>query len=267
MRHAAGAYHIYGGHAAFIGGTATLELVRDLLAAESIYAVETSDGRAIVAIWIIDATKASLGPHQELQFSILVSRSRLPKVPPHPFIALNLLQFHPEVRLFCHGLWNNTEAVVAYNREVLSLDAHLMTGTIARDTQRREKRFAFADASETPIISGAVCEAARAPMNTVVPLLRLVGLNKFIKAARAPWLVAQVVNPIGLLPVNAEAQACIVNDQQILQLFDPATDYLEFAHPTYRALQFRGQFIEHMNGFKFVYLNAHNAGDTRYVSS
>jgi hypothetical protein len=260
-------YHIYNGHAAFIGGTATLELARDLLAAESVYVVETSDGRALVGIWVIDAIDASLGPHRELQFSILVSRSRLPSVAPHPFIMLSLLQFHPEVRLFCHGLWNNTEPVVAYNREVLSLDAHLMTGTIVRDMQRREKRFAFADTSEAAIISGTVCEAARAPMNTAVPLLRLMGFNKFVQAARAPWLASQVVNPVGLLPVNAEAQAYIVNDQQILQLFDPKTDLLEFAHPAYRSLQIRGQFIEHMNGFKFVYLNVHNAGDTGFIPS
>jgi hypothetical protein len=220
-----------------------------------------------VGIWVIDATDASLGPHWELQFSILVSRGRLPRVVPHPFIMLSLLQFHPEVRLFCHGLWNNTEPVVAYNREVLSLDAHLMTGTITRDIQRREKRFAFEDASEAAIISGTVCEAARTPMNTAVPLLRVMGLNKLIQAARAPWLASQVVNPVGLLPVNAEAQAYIVTARQILQMFDPTTDHLEFAHQAYRSLQFRGQFIEHMNGFKFVYLNVHNAGDTGFIPS
>jgi hypothetical protein len=260
-------YHIYDGHAAFIGGTAALEPVHDLLAAESVYAVETSDGHALMGIWVVDATDASLGVHQELQFSILVSRSRLPKVTPHPFIMMSLLQFDPSVRLFCHCLWNNAEPVVAYNREVLALDAHLMTGTIARDTQRREKRFAFADASGGPIFSGTVCEAARTPMNTVVPLLRYMGLRKLVQAATAPWLASQVVNPVGLLPVNAEAQAYIVNDQQVLQLFNRATDHLEFTHPTYRALQFRARFVEHMNGFKFVYLNIHNAGDTGYVPS
>jgi len=258
-------YHIYDGHATFIGGTAALEPVRDLLAAESVYAVETSDGHALMGIWVVDATDASLGPHQELQYSILVSRSRLPKVAPHPFVVLSLLQFDPSIRLFCHGLWNNTEPVVAYNREVLALNAKLIRGTIDRDTHRHEKRFAFADPSGAPIFSGTVTEATRTQVNTVVPLLRLMGVSKFLQAANAPWLASQVVNPIGLLPTNAEAQAYIVNDQQILQVFDPATDRLDFADPTYRAVQFHGQFIEHMHGFKFVYLNIHNAGDTPYV--
>jgi hypothetical protein len=257
-------YHIYDGHATFIGGTALLEPVRDLLAAETVYAVETSDGRALMGIWVIDATDASLGAHRELQFSIVVSRSRLPTVVHHPLIMLSLLQFDPDVRLFCHGLWNNTEPVVAYNREVLFLDAHLMTGTIVRETQRHEKRFAFADPSGSLIFGGTVEEAARTSVNAVVPLLRLMGLSKFVRAARAPWLASQVVNPIGLLPVNAEAQAYIVNDRQVLQLFDPTTDRLEFADPIYRAVQFRGQFVQHMYGFKFVYLNIHNAGDTLY---
>jgi hypothetical protein len=260
-------YHIYDGHAAFLGGTAVLGPVRDLLAAESIHAVETTDGRALMGIWVVDATDASLGAHQELQFTFLVSRQQLPKVPPHPFILLHLLLFDPNVRLFCHGLWNTAEPVVMYNREVLALNAQLMRGSIARVLQRREKRFAFADRSGGPIFSGTVAEAAHTRATTLVPMLRVMGARRFIQATRLPWLASQVVNPIGRLPVNAEAQVYIVNDRQILQMFDPTTDHLAFADPIYRALQFRGQFIEHMHGFKFVYLNPHNAGDTPYTPS
>jgi hypothetical protein len=260
-------YHIYDGHASLIGGTAALEPVRDLLAAQSVHAVETTDGHALMGIWVVNAMDASLGPHQELQFSFLVSRRPLAKVPPHPFIILKLLLSHPGVRLFCHGLWNNTEPVVAYNREVLALDAHLMGGAIERDTRRQRVRFAFMDTSGGPIFSGTVSMAARTRANTVVALLRVMGLRGFVQATNAPWLASQVVNPIGLLPVNAEAQAYIVNDRQIVQSFDPARDRLEFADPIYCALHFRGQFIEHMDGFKFVYLNIHNAGNTLYLPS
>jgi hypothetical protein len=258
-------YHIYDGHATFIGGTAALGPIRDLLTTERVHAVETSDGHALAGIWVINATDASLGPHQELQFSILVSRQPLPKVAPHPFILLSLLQTHPGVRLFCHGLWNDSEPVVAYNREILGLDAHLMHGTIERHAEQHEQLFAFTDLSGDRIFSGTVYEAARTPTTAVIPLLRLMGVRHFIQAFRAPWLASQVMNPIGLLPINAEAQAYILNDRQVLRLFDPATDRLEFAHPTYRALQFRGQFTEHMMGFKFVYLNVHNAGDIPYA--
>jgi hypothetical protein len=260
-------YHIYDGHAAFIGGTAAVEPIRALLAKERIYPVETTDGHALMGIWIVDAADASLGPHQELQFSILVARSPLPKVPAHPFIILHLLFFDPNVRLFCHGLWNTTEPVVAYNREILALDAQLMRGTIDRDVTGHEKRFALTDSTGAPIFSGAVYEAARTRTNTLFPLLRLMGMRKFIQAANASWLASQVVNPIGLLPVNAEAQAYIVNDRQVLQRFDPTTDHLDFVDSLYQAVDFRGQFIEHMQGFKFVYLNIHNAGDTPYTSS
>jgi hypothetical protein len=260
-------YHIYDGHALFIGGVAAVEPVRALLEAENVYAVETTDGHALMGVWVIDASDASLGAHQELQFSILVSRRLVPKVPTDPFIILRLLQFDPTVRMLCHGLWNDTEPVVVYNREILALDAQSMAGEIVRDRERRQKRFAFADASGSPIFSGTVHEATRTGMSAIFALLRSMGMRRFIQAATAPWLVSQVVNPIGLLPVNAEAQAYIVNGQQVLQQFDPVADRLEFAHPTYRILGFRGQFVQHMNAFKFVYLNAHNAGDAPYVPS
>jgi hypothetical protein len=260
-------YHIYDGHALFIGGMATLEPVRDLLAAESVHAVETTDGHALMGVWVIDAPNASLGAHQELQFSILVSRHPVPKVPSDPFIISRLLQFDPTVRVLCHGLWNDTEPVVAYNREILALDARMMVGEIVRDQERRQKRFAFTDAAGSPIFSGMVHEAKRTGMSAILPLLRSLGMRRFLQAAAAPWLMSQVVNPIGLRPLNAEAQAYIVNGQQVLQTFDPATDHVEFAHPIYRALEFRGQFIQHMNAFKFVYLNMHNAGIRSYSLS
>jgi hypothetical protein len=254
-------YHIYDGHALFIGGMAALEPVRDLLAPESVYAVETTDGHALMGVWVIDALNASLGAHQELQFSILVARHPVLKVSSDPFVILRLLQFDPTVRMLCASLWNNTEPVVAYNREILALDAHLMAGEIVRDRERHQKRFAFMDPLGSRIFSGTVHEAARTGTSAMLLLLRSMGMRQFIRAATAPWLASQVVNPIGLLPVNAEAQAYIVNGQQILQTFDPTTDQLEFAHPTSRALAFRGQFVQHMNAFKFVYLNIHNAGE------
>jgi hypothetical protein len=258
-------YHIYDGHALFIGGVAKLEPVRDLLATERVHAVETTDGHALMGVWVIDASDASLGAHQELQFSILVSRRSESRVPSSPFVILRLLQFDPMVRMLCYRLWNNTESVVAYNREILALDAHLMNGEIVRDQERRQKRFVFLDASGSPMLSGTVREATRTGMGAIVPLLRSLGVRRFIQAATAPWLASQVVNPIGLLPVNAEAQAYIANERQVLQTFNPATDLLDFAHPTYRDLDFRGKFVQHMNAFKFVYLNMHNVGEIPYI--
>jgi hypothetical protein len=62
-------YHIYDGHALFLGGVADLAGVRDLLASEDVVPVSTTYGHALMGVWVIDGTDASLGPHQELQLS------------------------------------------------------------------------------------------------------------------------------------------------------------------------------------------------------
>ena len=66
-------YQIYEGHGVFIGGTANLSKIEGLLASENVYPIQDTDGRALMGIWVVDFTHASLGPHNELQFSILVS--------------------------------------------------------------------------------------------------------------------------------------------------------------------------------------------------
>jgi hypothetical protein len=257
-------YHIYDGHAMFLGGVADLEVARDLLASEDVMPVATADGHALMGVWVIDGTDASLGPHQELQLSFVVARRAITNVPAHPLVMLDLLRFSPDVRLLCHGLWNDRAQVVAYNREVLALDARLTRGTITRDEERHQKRFSFLDTNDASICSGAVHEATATSPAVLLSLVRLMGVRRFIQATRDPWLVAQVTNPRGLLPLNADAQAYIVSSRPVVQFFNPATDTLAIDDPTYRALRFEGRFIEHMNDFRFVYLNVHNAGDAPF---
>jgi len=183
----------------------------------------------------------------------------------NPFALLDLLLNNPDVRLLCHGLWNNTEKVVAYNREVLYLNAQHCVSEIKRDTTQGTKTFTYIDpALGQRIFSGTVRELPRSAPDVMLPMLRLMGLSQFMKAASVKQVGSQVVNPIGLLPHNAEAQAYFAGDSIVLQRFDPKTDSLDFGDTPYRALKFEPQFMEHITGFKFVYLNVHNAGDAPY---
>lgn len=260
-------YHIYDGHALFMGGTANLDAVREVLSTENVHPITNTEGKALLGVWVIDATNASLGAHLELQFSIFVSHQPIKPVSAHPLAILELLMFNPGVRLLCHGLWNSTDTVVTYNREVLALNAQMTNGDIVRNPAQQIKTFYFTDSNGDMIFSGRVSELKRTPSKAIRSMMRLMGFRKFFQAANEGCLESQVVNPTGILPLNADAQAYIMNDQQTLQFFNPQTDTLEFGHALYRSFQFQAQFMEHMNGFKFVYLNMHNAGDSAYPSA
>ena len=69
-------YHVYDGYGLFIGGTAELDAVSELLRGERVSPVRTGNGRALMGIWAFDFLDASLGPHHELQFSLVRRRSQ-----------------------------------------------------------------------------------------------------------------------------------------------------------------------------------------------
>jgi len=252
-------YHIYDGSLLFIGGTAELSAVSTLLQAESVTPIQTSDGKALMAVWACDFREASLGAHQELQFSLFVSRTPQVVVRPHPFTILDASAFNPVVRMMCHGLWNNTENVVLYNREILGLNAQRTTGQI--DIGKSESTFNFTDEQGSPIFKGHVQHPAAQPSGVLFSLMGLFGWRNMITSSMQPWLSMQVMNPIGtVIAHNAEAQAYTAMDTRLIHMPD-AHDMLEFGHPLYKGLGFAPQFIYRMTGIKFVYLNVHNQGD------
>jgi hypothetical protein len=209
-------YHIYDGHATFVGGTANLDVARELLRDQHCLPVQTRTGRALMAMWIVDGTDASLGPHQELQFSLFVSREPLPPLEPHPFAIPSQMLSNPKMKMMARGLWNNTELVVTYNREYLGLDVSLTRSEIHRENGY--KRFNFHDE-------------------------------------------AGVVNPITpVLPDNQVARTYTKPDAMLLQFFDPAKDALEFGEGPYQRLDFQPDFVQHMRGFKFVYMKPERRG-------
>jgi hypothetical protein len=244
-------YHIYDGFGAFIGGSIDLAAVRHLLRDQSIQPVEASYGRSLMGIWICNFTDASLGPHHELQFSFFTSDGTDRLVSPHP---LGLLEFmtRPSVRMLCHGLWNNTKEVVAYNRELLSLNSRMSTSDI--QLTGNTLKFNFNDASGG-LLSGALPEATRPSFLATWDLTRQIGLSRMWKLARQPWMGLRILNPTGVvLDRNAVADSFTKNSVNVVRYFQSTTDSLHLAHPVYASLDFQPQFIQFMKGFKFVYL-------------
>lgn len=248
-------YHVYDGHAVLIGGTADLAAVRSLLAPEQVSAAVTTSGRALAAVWAVDETDASLGPHTELQISIYVSHGPPRVVNDSPFAALSFLLSDPVARQMCHGLWNNTAEVVAYNAEVLGLAPRL--GASRFEAADGRVSFEFTDVGTGRAVArGDVREHARPPASAMLALTRSLGITLTARAAGMKVIETKVVNPISpVLPRNADAATYAASASIVAQVFEPGRDRLDVMAPAYAALDFRPTFIEHMRGFKMVYLN------------
>ncbi len=249
-------YHIYDGYGVFIGGTADLAAVQTLLRGEQVLPLTTEAGRALMGIWICDFVEASLSPHHELQFSIFVTRN--PSSPPllaHPIGLLSAMLTRPDLQMLCHGLWNNTPQVVAYNRELLSLNARL-TASHLEQTGGTVK-FSFSD-TETghSLLDGQLALPQRTPSAITRALMTQMGFFRALRVARQPAVHMQVVNPLGVnLTHNAVADAYTSNATNHIREYTAATDRLSIGASVYRELDFEPQIIQFMTGFKFVYLN------------
>ncbi len=250
-------YHIYDGYGLLIGGLADLGAARALLAQEQVVPVIAGPTQTFMAVWVCDFTNASLGPHQELQFSLFVAQRTVKIQPKHPLTLLKVMLSRSDVGMFCHGLWNNRETVVAYNRELLGLDARLATGEIHGDKSAGHFVFQFTDAESNQLIfRGQTYFQPRATSRVGLALMRELGLEGIHKLASDPWIALKVINPVGpQIAANHEAMTYTENKQNLLRYFDPIQDTLEFADRRYQALNFQPQFVQQMHGFRFAYLN------------
>jgi hypothetical protein len=249
-------YHVYRGRCLLIGGTVDLRASQHLLETEDVAPVATHGGRGLMGIWVCDFQDASLGPHQELQFSILVSREPEILVPDHPFAGLQALALNPNVAMLAHSIWNDQSDAMAYNQELLGLNANLAEGKITQDPTGQRLDFHFSNAaSRAWLLQGRVKTAPRTPLNAAWSLMRLFGFRGMREFSSQPWLNARVINPKGpIIPRNATAQTFTKNEREILQFWDPTSDRIQLHSAQYQTLGFQPSFVEHMLGFKFVYL-------------
>lgn len=246
-------YHIYDGYGAFIGGTADLAKVRQLLAHEQVQPVENQAGRALMGIWLCDFTQANLGPHHELQISFFVSRSPAPPISAHRLALLAAMLTRPDIQMMCHGLWNNTPEVVAYNRELLSLNARLSHSTIRCTSQEMECRVEDAE-SGALLLNCQLSKPTQAIITATFALLGQLGIGRTLQISRQPWVEMKIVNPLGVKLVhNGTAMAYTSNTANRVRYFEPKYDHLRLEASPYAALDFQPAFVQHMAGFKFVY--------------
>ena len=77
-------YHVYDGQGILIGGTADLDSIQQILQNEQLHPIQTESGKAVMGVWVVNFTEASLEPHNELQFSILVAHTPQPALEDYP---------------------------------------------------------------------------------------------------------------------------------------------------------------------------------------
>ncbi|MEM7132936.1 MAG: hypothetical protein AAF702_41920 [Chloroflexota bacterium] len=247
-------YHIYSAHGLLIAGTADFDKVGRLLENEQVYPVQTIAGKALMALWVIDGSEASHGAHTEFQVSFYVSHQPLAPADDSPFALLKLLLTESHARQMCHGLWNNTPEVVAYNCEILGLTAKLVQSEFNRSGGR--VTFSFRDSVNQELIAeGSIREMKRPPLSAGIALFRSLGVGQALRAAAMKVLTVRVVNPISdVLTNNVDALTASSSDSIVAQLFDSRHDQVRIANPIYAGLGFEPIFVEHMVGFKMVYL-------------
>lgn len=248
-------YHIYDGSILFIGGRANAEVASDLLRAESLSPIVGDDGKVLMALWVCNFTDANLGPHHELQISLFASFQPMARVVAHPLAIYRLLMREPQTMMVCHGLWNSTERVVRYNREHLSLDAHLCQSTIAVDAATRAWQFEYADAaSQQPLVEGNVTVPKSQPGSVLWEMGKQIGLGGLMKSMREPFVHVPVVNTLNShASENLVAHTYTSADSQVIFPYGDGQQ-VAIRAPQYAALAFQPDFVQCSSGVNFVYL-------------
>jgi hypothetical protein len=105
------------------------------------------------------------------------------------------------------------------------------------------------------VCSGVLSEPERASARTNLAFFARLGFSQSMRVMRQPWTEMKVINPLGVkLAQNAAAAAFQKSGADRLHLFDPRADSITLGASPYDALGFSPQAVQHMDGFKFVYL-------------
>jgi hypothetical protein len=197
--------------------------------------------------------KPAWGRTMNCSYPSLSRGGEMPPIAAHRLGLLAAMLTRPDMQMMCHGLWNNTPVVVAYNRELLSLNARLSHSTIRCTAQEMICTVKDAE-SGAPLLKSKLSKPTQASVGATFALLGQLGLGRTLRISRQPWVEMKIVNPLGVrLAHNGTAMAYTSNAANRVRYFEPQNDQLQLEAPPYTMLDFQPEFVQHMTGFKFVY--------------
>ena len=251
-------YHVYDGHGLLIVGICDAANLAPALADQDVYPVLTCAGNAIVNLFVCDFTDASLGPHLEFHITALCAPEPGHTLPDDPAAALSAFATQHDWGALSLHLWNDTDAVVAYNSEYLGLGAAQANGHV--NVRADQADFGFTDARGAALASGSFRLNRRSDAGLMLRVMRHLGLRGLWQALRKKPALAHLINRKSkVLPRNRRAQTRTAPDHMIVSAFDPAHDRLNAHSGPLSALGFVPQIFEHVFPFRFVYLHPDDA--------
>ena len=244
-------YHVYDGTMLCLNGTVDRDVAAELLAREGLSPLVDTKGRALAAVWVCDFAKANLGAHHELQISLFAGNRDAPPLPAHPFSFFRALANRPDLKMVCHGLWNDIRRVVRYNTEHLRLDA-AMTRCEVR-LGRGRGAFRFLDEDGALIAEGAVGAGRGTPAGQGWRIVGQMGLGGLLRVMQTPAINIPVVNTRRREARNHVCQTYTTCERAHVRLVE-TDDVVAIRHQTYEPLHFKPAFVLQFDGVGFIFL-------------
>lgn len=245
-------YQVHDGTMLMVAGSCDLDAASSALAPLGLRATHTTDRRALAAVWVADFIRAGLGPHAELQVSLLTGPAGRGDLSPGPWAFYEALSGQDQVWMLCHRLWNTTPRVVRYN------DAHLqLVVALARGGLRQEQgrwSFEFSDEAGRLLAQGSSTIPSRTKPRHGLSLARALGWK------RSRQLASRVDQSIGVVSPRKTQDGNILvastHTQAEHTAFRPwdSSDEIHLSEPDLARLDFRPDLVAAFGSVQFVYL-------------
>ncbi len=246
-------YHVHDGEALLIFGDISTAAVAAVIEGDDVHLVETRSGRAAAGMIMADFRDASMGPHHELQFFVLVADQPGATIGELP-LALPIAMASPDYATLCFKLWNDVDAVLAYNNDYLGLNASAAAFRLFQQQGDGSTAFSIVDAGGEPLLRGRFAPHKRTRVSAMWEMLKIAGWRRLMALGRARYTEGAVVNRrSAVMPNNRKAPIFTDAGHNVARLWDSATDQLEIGGEEIDGLDFEPRALQHLWPFRFVY--------------
>lgn len=247
-------YLVEDGEALLIFGTVDRDILAAALGYEDVHPVLRTDKRVAAGFIVADFRKASMGPHSELQFFLLVSPNAGEFIEDTPFALPLAMASRPELGTLCMHLWNDDASVIAYNNEYLGLNAAEATFDLFRQDGEGRLAFAVAETSGAPVLSGKLEPSRSTSFGIMRSMAGIVGWRRLLALGFAPYSMGYVINrKSAVMPDNRRAQIFTAARHNVMRAWDSSSDKLTVANPNLALLDFRPDCVQRLWPFQFAY--------------